>query len=161
MIIAGGEFENRRGGEDWNNRSGRGNYQNNRGGYRGGYNNRYNNDGGQGGQPQQPTPDTNDSVGNSRWVEREPRGDFNQHDNRSQNVSGGGGNYGGKWKDEKKFANQDYTSLGPRDERQEQELFGTDNTGINFNKYEDIPVEATGQNVGFFQLSFITKLLTH
>lgn len=37
--------------------------------------------------------------------------------------------------------------MGPRDERQEQELFGTANTGINFNKYEDIPVEATGQKV--------------
>lgn len=34
-----------------------------------------------------------------------------------------------------------------RDERVEAELFGTGNTGINFNKYEDIPVEATGQNV--------------
>lgn len=41
----------------------------------------------------------------------------------------------------------DYTQLGPRDERQEQDLFGTANTGINFNKYEDIPVEATGQKV--------------
>ena len=34
-----------------------------------------------------------------------------------------------------------------RDERVELELFGTANTGINFNKYEDIPVEATGQQV--------------
>ncbi|KAL5274575.1 DDX3X family protein [Megaselia abdita] len=142
----GGEFDNRRSGEDWNNRTGRGNYQNNRGGYRGGFNNRYNNDGG---APANQSADTNDSVGNSRWVERETRGDHNQHDNRSQNISGGGGgpNYGGKWKDEKKFANVDYTQLGPRDERQEQELFGTANTGINFNKYEDIPVEATGQKV--------------
>lgn len=34
-----------------------------------------------------------------------------------------------------------------RDERIELDLFGTANTGINFNKYEDIPVEATGQQV--------------
>ncbi len=34
-----------------------------------------------------------------------------------------------------------------RNERVEEELFGTGNTGINFNKYEDIPVEATGDNV--------------
>lgn len=34
-----------------------------------------------------------------------------------------------------------------RDERVELELFGTANTGINFNKYEDIPVEATGRDV--------------
>lgn len=27
-----------------------------------------------------------------------------------------------------------------------RELFGGTNTGINFVKYEDIPVEATGQN---------------
>ena len=27
-----------------------------------------------------------------------------------------------------------------------RELFGGDNTGINFDKYEDIPVEATGEN---------------
>ena len=27
-----------------------------------------------------------------------------------------------------------------------RELFGGTNTGINFGKYEDIPVEATGQN---------------
>lgn len=35
----------------------------------------------------------------------------------------------------------------PRDERLELELFGTANTGINFKKYEDIPVEATGSDV--------------
>lgn len=27
-----------------------------------------------------------------------------------------------------------------------RELFGSGNTGINFDKYEDIPVEATGEN---------------
>lgn len=41
----------------------------------------------------------------------------------------------------------DYTSLGARNERLEAELFGTGNTGINFSKYEDIPVEATGNQV--------------
>jgi superfamily II DNA/RNA helicase len=42
----------------------------------------------------------------------------------------------------------------PRNERVEHELFGTCNTGINFDKYEDIPVEATGfdcpQYINFF-----------
>uniref|UniRef100_T1GZQ9 RNA helicase n=1 Tax=Megaselia scalaris TaxID=36166 RepID=T1GZQ9_MEGSC len=89
MIPNSGDFDNRRGGEDWNNRGGRNNYQNNRGGYRGGFNNRYQNDN-SGGHQQQHT-DTNDSIGNSRWVEREPKGDYHQHDNRSQNISGGGG----------------------------------------------------------------------
>lgn len=37
--------------------------------------------------------------------------------------------------------------MGPRNERIELELFGIGNTGINFNKYEDIPVEATGNQV--------------
>ncbi|CAJ0947027.1 unnamed protein product, partial [Mesorhabditis belari] len=35
----------------------------------------------------------------------------------------------------------------PRDERLEQELFAGMNSGINFDKYEEIPVEATGENV--------------
>ncbi|KAI8149574.1 P-loop containing nucleoside triphosphate hydrolase protein [Fennellomyces sp. T-0311] len=43
--------------------------------------------------------------------------------------------------------------LGPRDEKAELKLFGTANdtetqhTGINFDKYEDIPVETKGDNV--------------
>lgn len=40
----------------------------------------------------------------------------------------------------------DWTQPTARDERLENELFGSSNTGINFNKYEDIPVEATGDN---------------
>ncbi|KAJ3582030.1 hypothetical protein NHX12_015969 [Muraenolepis orangiensis] len=35
----------------------------------------------------------------------------------------------------------------PPNERLEHELFSGSNTGINFEKYDDIPVEATGQNV--------------
>jgi ATP-dependent RNA helicase DDX3X len=36
----------------------------------------------------------------------------------------------------------------PRNPRIEAELFGKQhNTGINFDKYEDIPVDASGQNV--------------
>jgi ATP-dependent RNA helicase DDX3X len=53
---------------------------------------------------------------------------------------------GGKW-NESRRGDVDYTVPLPRDDRLEQELFGTTNTGINFSKYEDIPVEATGQNV--------------
>lgn len=75
-----------------------------------------------------------DGVRNDRWVETDRR-------------NTGGQSFGGKWKDEKGGGNNDYTSLGPRDERIELELFGTANTGINFNKYEDIPVEATGNQV--------------
>ncbi|KAL4402461.1 ATP-dependent RNA helicase ded1 [Malassezia pachydermatis] len=52
----------------------------------------------------------------------------------------------GMWKDGKHI-------IGPRNERQERELFGEANdgihqsTGINFDKYGDIPVEATGHDV--------------
>lgn len=42
---------------------------------------------------------------------------------------------------------QDYITPLARDERVESELFATGNTGINFDKYEDIPVEATGEDV--------------
>jgi ATP-dependent RNA helicase DDX3X len=50
-------------------------------------------------------------------------------------------NMGGRWNDNKRGGDVDYTLLTTRDERVEQELFGNANTGINFNKYEDIPVE--------------------
>lgn len=42
---------------------------------------------------------------------------------------------------------EDWSKLLPKNERIERELFGKHNTGINFDKYEDIPVEATGQDV--------------
>lgn len=35
----------------------------------------------------------------------------------------------------------------PRDEQLESELFAGQNSGINFDKYEEIPVEATGNDV--------------
>lgn len=79
-------------------------------------------------------PDRSFTGGNNRWQERDggqDRGNNRWNDNRS----GGGGNP------------NDWTVPNPRDERLELELFGTGNTGINFNKYEDIPVEATGDKV--------------
>ena len=53
---------------------------------------------------------------------------------------GGGGGKGGR-------GEVDWTMPTARDERLELELFGTGNTGINFSKYEDIPVDATGDNI--------------
>ncbi|XP_077987990.1 ATP-dependent RNA helicase DDX3Y-like isoform X2 [Glandiceps talaboti] len=41
----------------------------------------------------------------------------------------------------------DWTKLLPRNERVEKELFSGGCTGINFDKYEDIPVEATGEKI--------------
>lgn len=42
---------------------------------------------------------------------------------------------------------EDWSKLLPKNDRIERELFNKHNTGINFDKYEDIPVEATGQDV--------------
>ncbi|XP_015037549.1 ATP-dependent RNA helicase bel isoform X1 [Drosophila pseudoobscura] len=152
-----GDFESRRGG-DWNRSGGGGgrSFGGDRRGpsYRGG-------GGGSGTaldeqpdegqqQPQQPR--------NDRWQEPERPSGFDggveggapgAGGNRTFNnrgERGGGSGYNSRWK-EGGGGNTDYTKLGARDERLEQELFGVGNTGINFDKYEDIPVEATGQNV--------------
>lgn len=92
--------------------------------------------------PQQQKVDEQDSQDepvNTRW--QEPP----QQDDRFGRSNNNGGGFGGKWN--QRGPEVDYTIPLPRDERVEQELFGTANTGINFSKYEDIPVEATGQQV--------------
>jgi ATP-dependent RNA helicase DDX3X len=78
-----------------------------------------------------------------------PRGNF---DGNAYGKPGGGGSGGargsgdGAWKDGKHVP-------GPANQRVERELFGVPNdpskqhTGINFEKYDDIPVEASGQGV--------------
>lgn len=82
-------------------------------------------------------------------------------DNRSRGGSYGGrprDDWGGRprndgrasndrWQERSHQGHNDWAQLGPRDERLEIELYGNANTGINFNKYEDIPVEATGKDV--------------
>lgn len=52
-----------------------------------------------------------------------------------------------RWQEDTRHRENDWIIPLARDDRLEEELFGTGNTGINFNKYEDIPVEATGENV--------------
>lgn len=85
------------------------------------------------------------SSGNDRW--QEPRNDRWQ-ENRNDRMGGGAG----RWGDDRGGrgggrGEVDWTVPTGRDERLEVELFGTGNTGINFSKYEDIPVEATGENI--------------
>ncbi|KAM6945584.1 putative ATP-dependent RNA helicase an3 isoform 2-T2 [Aplochiton taeniatus] len=58
-------------------------------------------------------------------------------------FGGGGGNT--RWVEEPRD-DEDWAKPTPPNERLEQELFAGGNTGINFEKYDDIPVEATGQN---------------
>lgn len=43
--------------------------------------------------------------------------------------------------------NEDWLTPLPRSELVETELFQSGNSGINFDKYDDIPVEATGNDV--------------
>ncbi|XP_051753232.1 DEAD-box helicase 3 X-linked b isoform X4 [Ctenopharyngodon idella] len=56
---------------------------------------------------------------------------------------GGGGN--SRWVEDSRD-DEDWSKPLPPNERQEHELFSASNTGINFEKYDDIPVEATGHN---------------
>ncbi|XP_037646803.1 DEAD-box helicase 3 X-linked a isoform X3 [Sebastes umbrosus] len=56
-------------------------------------------------------------------------------------FAGGGNN---RWQDDS--SHDDWSKPTPPNERLESELFSASNTGINFEKYDDIPVEATGSN---------------
>jgi ATP-dependent RNA helicase DDX3X len=97
---------------------------------------------------QQPPPPQGfpDEPVNTRWQEPPPQQRMPQQDDRyGRPPPNNGGGFGGKWS--QRGGDVDYTVPLPRDERVELELFGTANTGINFSKYEDIPVEATGQQV--------------
>ena len=56
---------------------------------------------------------------------------------------GGGGN--SRWVEDSRDE-EDWSKPTPANKRLENELFSGSNTGINFEKYDDIPVEATGNN---------------
>ncbi|XP_015918001.1 ATP-dependent RNA helicase DDX3Y isoform X3 [Parasteatoda tepidariorum] len=55
---------------------------------------------------------------------------------------------------------EDWSRPLPRDERVERQLFGQGHTGINFEKYEDIPVEATGEDCPDQISNFVEMPLT-
>jgi len=92
---------------------------------------------------------------NDRWKEP-PRDDqYDRRDDRGGYDRGGydrrgGGNSGGR-RDDRGRGNEsdDWTKPLPRNEKLETELFGTGHgpSGINFDRYEDIPVDATGNDV--------------
>lgn len=77
---------------------------------------------------------------NSRWQEPSRGGD--------RGYGGGGTSYNRR-DDGRATTAEDWTTALPRNERLEQELFvvGHGPSGINFDRYEDIPVEATGSDV--------------
>ncbi|KAK2904892.1 hypothetical protein Q8A67_006691 [Cirrhinus molitorella] len=58
---------------------------------------------------------------------------------------GGGTGGNSRWVEESRDE-EDWSKPLPPNERLEHELFSGSNTGINFEKYDDIPVEATGTN---------------
>ncbi|XP_058446666.1 ATP-dependent RNA helicase bel [Malaya genurostris] len=108
---------------------------------------------------------------NDRWQEPPTNGaaDFREGYGAGSGSGGYGGNrggredrgpaMGGRW-NERGRGDVDYTQLTDRDERLEMELFKNGNTGINFSKYEDIPVEATGDDVPIHINSFLDIELT-
>uniref|UniRef100_A0A4W5PG82 RNA helicase n=1 Tax=Hucho hucho TaxID=62062 RepID=A0A4W5PG82_9TELE len=78
-----------------------------------------------------------------------PRGSFHDPcgyvmlDSYQRGGFGGSGN--SRWVEESRD-DEDWSKPTQANERLEQELFAGGNTGINFDNYDDIPVEATGQN---------------
>lgn len=99
-----------------------------------------------------PTYNNTNAGGNNRRGGWGGRGGYSGGGGNFDGHSGGGGNYAargsgdGQWRDGKHIP-------GPANPRIERELFGTpddpskQHTGINFEKYDDIPVEASGHDV--------------
>ncbi|XP_042232303.1 ATP-dependent RNA helicase DDX3X-like isoform X3 [Homarus americanus] len=117
----------------------------NRGGGGGGYEDRYRDGGGVNGPPR-----------NTRWIEDER--------DRSSGGGGGGGSSNSRWQD-RGNDRDDWAQPLPRNEVLEAELFTStagpvSNSGINFDKYDDIPVEATGDDVPGSISSFADIKLT-
>lgn len=116
-----------------------------------------------------PRPDS----GSRSFGSRAPRGDYSNFGGRgrsgnssrlnssssSWDRNGEKWDRGASWKSDE----EDWSTPLPRNERTELELFGGNNTGINFDKYEDIPVEATGEtcptNVIGFEECQLTEII--
>ncbi|XP_076454089.1 ATP-dependent RNA helicase DDX3Y-like isoform X2 [Babylonia areolata] len=120
------------GGQQYNNRGFQGRADN-----RGG-DGRWNQQGGrfdrQGSAPPSLMPPASsrwDALNDDRNQDRRGNMGYNRWDNRQDCQQDG---------------KEDWSVPLPSNSRLEQELFGGNNTGINFDKYEDIPVEATGEN---------------
>jgi len=96
-------------------------------------------------------------VNGDSWSDNRGGSSYNRGGGRGErddwNRGGGGGGKGrpaggnDRWQERADKSSVDWTIPTPSDERLERELFGNANTGINFNKYEDIPVEATGTGI--------------
>jgi len=118
-----------------------GGYQS-RGGYNQGYNNNYNRGGGGGGYRQdyrQNNYNNNYNGGNqNNYNNRRNQGNQGQFAWHSER--------GSRWESQDNRGPEDWSKPLPRNERLESELFTSAQSGINFDRYEDIPVEATGND---------------
>ncbi|KAM6979383.1 DEAD-box helicase 3 X-linked a isoform 4-T4 [Tautogolabrus adspersus] len=132
-----------------NDRGGRGAYRGNRGGgsfnqpfQNAGFGNYENKDGNWGGAPREAA--YNNFGGRN---DRAKTGFYNDRGAGSRGRYERGGFAGGgnnRWAEDVK--DEDWSKPTPPNDRLESELFSAGNTGINFEKYDDIPVEATGSN---------------
>ncbi|XP_049449322.1 LOW QUALITY PROTEIN: DEAD-box helicase 3 X-linked a [Epinephelus fuscoguttatus] len=127
-----------------NDRGGRGAYRGNRGG--GSFNQPLQNAGfGGEGNWGAPRDNTYNSFGGRN--DRSKSNFFNDRGAGSRGRYERGGFAGGgnsRWVDDSR--EEDWSKPTAPNERLEHELFSASNTGINFEKYDDIPVEATGSN---------------
>ncbi|XP_013786642.2 ATP-dependent RNA helicase DDX3Y-like isoform X1 [Limulus polyphemus] len=61
------------------------------------------------------------------------------------------------------YDDADWSRPLPKDDYMERQLFGNNHTGINFDKYEDIPVKATGEecpsNINSFDECTLTEII--
>ncbi|KAJ8670108.1 hypothetical protein QAD02_001367 [Eretmocerus hayati] len=96
-----------------------------------------------------PRDGRNDRGGNDRWNDQGRGGNDRWQEPVRNDRMGGGGGGGGRWNEDDRRGgkNIDWTQPLVRDERVELELFGERSTGINFSKYEDIPVDASGDDI--------------
>lgn len=124
-------------------------YGNRGGGGGGGFNRGYDGRGYQGGWGQQVRPSAMPVA--DRWSMLENDDGYDTYRN-PRYTHDEGDRLAKKW-DERRgggdaFADtEDWSKALPRNEKLENELFSGSNTGINFEKYDDIPVEATGDDV--------------
>ncbi|XP_043394036.1 ATP-dependent RNA helicase DDX3X isoform X3 [Chelonia mydas] len=81
-----------------------------------------------------------------RYEDRGRGGDYDGIGSRGDRGGFGRFDRGGNSRWSEKSDEDDWSKPLPPSDRLEQELFSGGNTGINFEKYDDIPVEATGSN---------------
>ncbi|XP_065887301.1 putative ATP-dependent RNA helicase Pl10 [Dysidea avara] len=121
------------------------------------------------GDPPPPQPSFKQGYGRYGSFDGGRGGGSDHHSSSYYGGRGGGGGFGGyhggrrasepapyyRYNSEPSFGRsqdwgyippEEWVKPQPRNERVERELFSGTNTGINFDKYEDIPVEATGSS---------------